>query len=85
MLIVSQVIEMNHTSTIRLPGVSVWSECLTASRERHCGLLISDSPFRKYILTILHRFNCVAANVTSDISLSPVRGPSKTWDFNYCL
>jgi len=26
---------MNHTSTIRLPGISVWSECATAAKERH--------------------------------------------------
>lgn len=48
MLMMSQVIEMNHTSTIRLPGVSVWSECLTASREHHCGLLISNTPYNKH-------------------------------------
>ncbi|PWW80172.1 YVTN repeat-like/Quino protein amine dehydrogenase [Tuber magnatum] len=31
----SPVIEMNHTRTIKLPGVTVWSECTNSSRERY--------------------------------------------------
>lgn len=31
----SPVIEMNHTRTIRLPGVTVWSECIKSPKERY--------------------------------------------------
>ncbi|KAL7266450.1 hypothetical protein RUND412_011003 [Rhizina undulata] len=31
----SPVIEMNHTRTIRLPGVTVWSECMSSPQDRY--------------------------------------------------
>ncbi|KAF8539602.1 hypothetical protein BDD12DRAFT_881985 [Trichophaea hybrida] len=35
----SPVISMNHTRTIRLPGVTVWSECASSARDRYYSLV----------------------------------------------
>ncbi|KAF8419321.1 hypothetical protein EV426DRAFT_291421 [Tirmania nivea] len=60
----SPVIEMNHTSTIRLPGVSVWSECLTASRERHYSIV--SQPM------LLPTFPCHPSEVHQKLGISTI-------------
>lgn len=70
----SPVIEMVHSSTIRLPGVTVWSECLTSSRERHYATV--SQPMS------LPTFPCHPSEVQQKLGISTIAFNNPDGDHN---